>query len=161
LDGLIHYLRNSPFFAENREGRLRHGLSAWFNGDAETAIHVLVPQVEAACRSLVETAGISIRTSNHDSVGGTRVIGLGELLNKSIFREGGIKDAGFHLRALYTDQRGINLRNKLCHGLASDSLLGMETADLVVHSMLMLASLSFLRERPSPTALRAGFRSSS
>lgn len=141
LDGLVSHIMKSPFFPASREKMLRFGLEAWLNDDPETAIHFLVPQVEAACRDLIEAAGVSVRKANHPNIGGSRVIGLGDVLVSSVFKEGNIKDAGFHLRALYTDPRGFNLRNKLCHGLATESILGRGVANLVVHSILMLADI--------------------
>jgi hypothetical protein len=129
----------SPFFPARREKLLRLGLEAWLNDDPETAIHFLVPQLEAACRDLVEAAGISVRKANDRNIGGSRVIGLGDLLKKSVFKESAVKDAGFHVRSLYTDLRGINLRNKLCYGLATENILGRGVANLVVHSILLIS----------------------
>lgn len=149
LDGLVSHIMKSPFFPMGREKLLRLGLAAWLNDDPETAIHFLVPQVEAACRDLVEAAGISVRKANHPSVGGSRVIGLGEVLVSSVFKEGSIKDAGFHLRALYADPRGFNLRNKLCHGLATESILGRGVANLVVHSVLLIADIRVTPREPA------------
>ena len=47
----------------------------------------------------------------------------------------------FHLSTLYCDQRGINLRNQLAHGLADVGMLHMGVANWVVHSVLLLGCL--------------------
>jgi Domain of unknown function (DUF4209) len=122
-------------------------LAAWFDDDPVKAIHLLVPQIEAACRDLLASAGASVRKPN-PRVSGSRVIGLGDVLGNKVFKQGGMKDVGFHLRALYTDPRGINLRNKLAHGLAHGGILGMGVANLVVHSILMIAALSIKHKQP-------------
>jgi len=50
LEALVAHINGAPFFAPSREPLLREGLAAWMAEDAVKAIHVLVPQVEAACR---------------------------------------------------------------------------------------------------------------
>jgi hypothetical protein len=147
IEKLLDHVRNSPFFPSYREPLLRGGLAAWFDGDPVKAIHVLVPLVEAACRDLLASAGVSVRRPN-PRVNGSRVIGLGDVLASEVFKQGAMKDVGFHLRALYTDPRGINLRNKLAHGLAHEGILGMGVANLVVHSILLIAALNVEHKKP-------------
>jgi len=147
LEQLLAHIRTSPLFAPNREGLLRAGLTAWFAEDPITAIHILVPQVEAACRDLLTALSGQVRRPN-PRTGGSRVIGLGEVLSHQRFRKGVPKDVRFHLRAFYGDPRGINLRNHLAHGLASEGVLGMGSANWVVQSILMLVTLQ-IKHRPA------------
>lgn len=150
LDQLIAFINEAPFFASAREGLLREGLAAWLAEDSVKAIHVLVPQVEAACRDLLSALGAPVM--RHDPItGGFEVIGMGAVLSHPAFRSGVHKDIRFHLRALYCDPRGINLRNHLAHGLAHVGLLGMGVANWVVHSILLLAILR-VGQRPVPTS---------
>jgi hypothetical protein len=46
-----------------------------------------------------------------------------------------------YLSVLYTDRRGVNLRNNVAHGLVSLEALNKPTADLVFHSLLSLCLL--------------------
>jgi len=140
VDELVVAIMASPFVGKDQEYMLRIGLDAWKTGDSIKAIHLLVPQVEAAYRRLLATAGVAVRRPN-SKVSGSKIIGFGEVLGHPIFNAGGLKDVGFHLRALYTDPRAFNLRNKLAHGLAHGATLDMGTADLVVHSLLLLTVL--------------------
>ncbi len=143
---LVEFINEAPFFAPAREALLREGLAAWLAEDPVKAIHVLVPQVEAACRDLLALLGAAVM--KHDpNAGGFEVIGMGAVLSHPVFRASVQKDIRFHLRALYTDPRGINLRNHLAHGLAHLGLLGMGVANWVVHSILLLA---ILRIRQDP-----------
>lgn len=146
LDQLVAFINEAPFFAPAREALLRDGLAAWLAEDPVKAIHVLVPQVEAACRDLLVALGAPVM--RHDpNTGGFEVIGMGAVLSNPVFREGVHNDIRFHLRALYTDPRGLNLRNHLAHGLAHVGLLGMGVANWVVHSILLLAMLR-IRQNP-------------
>lgn len=144
LDAMVAYLNDAPCFAAGREALLREGLAAWIAEDAVKAIHVLVPQLEAACRDLLATIGAPIRKFNPQT-GGFEVIGLGAVLDHQAFRAGVPRDIRFHLRALYCDARGINLRNHLAHGIAHVGLFGMGLANWVVHSLLLLATLRVTR----------------
>ncbi len=144
--GILEFLQRSPLFPQDREELLRAGLDAWLAEDPIKAIHVLVPQVEAACRDLLAALGASVRKPN-PRTGGTQTISFGEILSHGRFKEGVPPDVRFHLRALYTDPRGINLRNHMAHGLLHKGLLGMGAANWVAHSILMLATLDF-KQRP-------------
>jgi len=146
LEALVTHINGAPFFAPSREPLLREGLAAWLAGDAVKAIHVLVPQVEAACRDLLAALGAPVM--KHDAqTGGFEVIGMGAVLNHPAFRKGVPPDIRFHLKALYSDPRGINLRNHLAHGMAHIGLMGMGLANWVVHSILLLANLR-IKQRP-------------
>lgn len=148
LDMLVAFVNEAPFFAPAREALLREGLAAWLAEDPVKAIHVLVPQVEAACRDLLAALGVPVMTQN-SKTGGFEVIGMGAVLSHPGFRAGVHKDIRFHLRALYTDPRGLNLRNHLAHGLAHAGLLGMGVANWVVHSIFLLAILR-INQGPEP-----------
>ena len=148
LDALVAHLNEAPWFAAHREALLREGLAAWIAGDAVKSIHVLVPQLEAACRDLLAALGAPVRKFI-PRTGGYEVIGLGEVLRHDVFCAGVPRDIRFHLRTLYSDARGINLRNHLAHGIANVGLFGMGLANWVVHSLLLLATLR-VRERPVP-----------
>ncbi|WP_266158612.1 DUF4209 domain-containing protein [Dyella silvatica] len=140
VDDLVAVIMESPFVEKEQEHLIRIGIEAWKAGDAIKAIHVLVPQVEAAFRGVLAASGASVRRP-HPKVSGSKVIGFGDVLSQLLFKEGALKDVGFHLRALYTDPRALNLRNKLAHGLAHGATLNMGTANLVVHSLLLVTLL--------------------
>lgn len=147
LNEIVTHINGALFFAPAREALLREGLAAWIAEDAVKAIHILVPQVEAACRDLLAALGAPVM--KHDpKTGGFEVIGMGGVINHPAFQKGVPQDIRFHLRALYSDPRGINLRNHLAHGMAHVGLLGMGLANWVVQSILLLALLK-IKERPA------------
>lgn len=143
---VIARIRGGPFFAPEGMPLLAEGVTAWFAGDAAKAIHLIVPRIEAALRSLLAALGGTVMEPNSD-VGGFMAIGLGKVLNNPIFREKVPKDICFHLRALYNDPRGLNLRNELAHGLVRPELLNVGLANWVIHTVLLLGLLSITRTR--------------
>jgi hypothetical protein len=140
LDGLMAYLTASPLFPPSREPLIKEGLAAWLAGDTVKAIHVLVPQVEAALRDLLSALGVGLRRYD-PRTGGFEVIGMGAMLGHMAFDTDPLKGIKFHLNTLYCDQRGVNLRNQLAHGLADLGMLHMGVANWVVHSLLLLGCL--------------------
>jgi hypothetical protein len=147
---ILTYLTQVQQFAAEREPLLREGLMAWEAEDSVKAIHVLVPQLEAAIRDLLAALGASVMEHRQET-GGFEAIGMGKILHHERFRAAVPSDVRFHLRVLYTDARGINLRNRLAHGLLHPGVLGMGVANWVVHS-LMLVGMLRLTPRTPPTS---------
>ncbi len=153
LDSLIRWLQQCPYFAASREPLLRAGLNAWLNDQPVEAIHILVPQVEAALRDIFGSLG-AITHHPDPNTGGFRVVGMGEILSHETFKARAPNDIRFHFRVLYSDSRGINLRNHVAHGLAHPSIFNMGLANWVVHSLLLIGVLR--PTDPAATAPSAG-----
>lgn len=137
LERFMSWLALSPLFPGSRLKFVRDGIAAWFAEDWVKAIHVLLPQAEAALRDLLAKLGGSVmRPDRHH--GGFQAIGLGEVLSDEIFRAKVPEDVRFHLKVLLQDPRGINLRNEFAHGLAAPELFDRGIANWVVHLVIML-----------------------
>lgn len=152
VDLLLTVLGESPLFPHPRLPLLREGLAAWLADDPVKAIHVLVPQVEAAVRELVAGLGASVRRFRPE-IRGFQVVGLSELLREKVMEQGLLGDIRFHLTALYADPRGINLRNVVAHGLGGPDLINSGSTGLanwVVHSHLLLGSVTLPSGPRSP-----------
>lgn len=149
LDGatLLAELSKAPQFPVSREPLLREGLNAWTTHDSVKAIHVLVPQLEAALRDVLAALGASVM-AHRPETGGFEAIGLGSILHHPRFVEKIPADVRFHLRALYSDARSINLRNRLAHGLVPPGLLGMGVANWVVHSLIVIGMMRVTPVQP-------------
>jgi Domain of unknown function (DUF4209) len=148
LEQFMAWLAESPVFLPGQIPLVREGLAAWFAGDYVKAIHVLVPQIEAATRELLSKLNGSVRRPDPNN-GGFRVLGFGEILSDEIFRSKVPSDFRFHLRVLYQDSRGINLRNILAHGLAAPDLFGRGVGNWVIHTVVLLGNLRITRQAPS------------
>jgi lysyl-tRNA synthetase class 1 len=122
----------------NDPGLLEQGVYSWFEGDFVKAIHVLVPQVEVALRDIAEGLGLPT-TKPHPRVQGVSVVvNMGDLLSNKAVTEALGPDITLHLQAIYSDPRGLNLRNEMAHGLTSAEQLDETTANKVIHTLLVL-----------------------
>lgn len=144
---IVEQLVASPLFAPDRHAILEAGVTAYDRGDSIAAIHILVPQLEQALRQLAALLGAPIYTQRRG--GGLHARMLDDLL-----RDPGVvtalgEDAATYLRVLLTDARGWNVRNSVCHGLASTTMLTMPVADRIVHALLVLG---LVREREDDSA---------
>jgi hypothetical protein len=146
--GWLAYFAASPIFPADRQALLKIGIDAWIAEDYLKAVHILVPQVEAALRECLISMGESpMRPAK--TGGGFEAIGMGAILNHDTFKARIPNAMRLHLRALYSDPRGINLRNKMAHGQASENLLGRGMANWVVHSLVAIRAFG-LGSMPSP-----------
>lgn len=144
-DALLAFLTQSPLFPESAQGLLRAGVEAWFAGDFVKATHVLVPQVEAGLREMLRAFGESPMKHNPRE-GGFESIGMGALLMNEVFKAKADPKFRLHMRALYTSPKGINLRNKVAHGLASSDGFGLSMANWVIHSLLAIRTFGHLED---------------
>jgi hypothetical protein len=136
-DAILNLLYKSPLFHEEKRSILSIGIDAYLKEDAIIAIHLLVPQAEDAVRRLVELSGGSV--IKFWRTGGFSLKTFDELLRHESIAAAFGKDAQLYLRVLYTDPRGLNLRNDVCHGNKRGDDLGMTLADRVFHSLLLLS----------------------
>lgn len=102
-------------------GRIADAVLRFFAGDEEGALHILVPQLEAAIRGAAARAGVVvIKTPRGPTPGGVRALGgiLADLqgrLDESWRR---------YLANALADPLGVNLRNQLSHGLHGPTARG-------------------------------------
>lgn len=135
-----------PLFDQSKTEILRRGLDAYFAGDAMGALHFLVPQIEDAVRSLVEIAGGDVYRPNRQ--GGMDLRPLDDLLRNPVVSRIFTTDVADYLRVMYTDRRGINLRNELCHGTLASDAFAIGLADRVFHTVLMLSQVRRKEDGP-------------
>ncbi len=134
---LLDHIYKSPLFAEERRGILQVGVQAYLDGNALIAIHLLIPQIEAAVRNLVEQSGNSVLRESRG--GGFHLRIFDDLLRAPIVARVLGEDMALYFRVLFTDQRGWNLRNDVCHGVSPIETFGAPAADRVIHALLCLA----------------------
>ncbi|SDK52980.1 protein of unknown function [Methylophilus rhizosphaerae] len=139
-ESLTEYFEHSPLFPKEKLSLIKAGIVAWFEKDYLTCIHILVPQVEAALREVLRCLGGSTIKPARE-VNGFKFIGLGDVLHHPLIEQKIHSDILFHFKALYIDARGINLRNELAHGLIRAELLDSNTANHVIHSLILLRCL--------------------
>lgn len=134
---LTDFIFLSPIFEETKKDLVHMGLQTYLNKDYVSAIHILVPQAEAAIRTLVELmGGATLRTNKQ---GGLQLRTLNDLLGDDTVKNCFGIDSSFYFRMLLTDQRGWNLRNDVCHGISPSGAFNYLTADRIMHVILCLS----------------------
>jgi hypothetical protein len=141
--GLLSFLFQSPPFRPENRAVVERGLRAFLDDDLAVAIHLLVPQIEAAIRNLVARGGGPVYEPGRH--GSTKFRNLDKLLSDPGLVALLPDQIVSYLRVLLTDQRGWNVRNTVCHGLAGSGALGPPMADRVIHALLLLG---LVREAP-------------
>lgn len=122
------------------------GVVAWYDQDFVKAVHVLVPQIEVALRSIMSKLGKPI-TKPHPTIPGVGVaIGMGDILYSKEIRAALGDDLILHFLTLYADPRGFNIRNDLAHGLLRADRIHFPLASRVIHTLLVLGIWSELAE---------------
>lgn len=134
---IFDYLCRSKLFSDEKKTMLFEGIKAYLDGNHLVAIHLIIPQVEAAFRRLVEHTGGSVLKLRRG--GGLHLKTLDELLRDervvTVFGD----DMSLYFRILLTDQRGWNLRNNVCHGIIPAVAFSQNVSDRVLHVLLCLA----------------------
>jgi hypothetical protein len=111
------------------------------------AVHILVPQVEAALRDVLAALGGAITRPDRSGTGFHALL-LGDIFKDELFKTHIPEDIRFHLKVLYQDQRGLNVRNELAHGLAPFELFDLGLGHLVVHSVIVIGTFRVERRPP-------------
>lgn len=140
-DDIVEWANRTGLFGDGL--LLREGVEAWIASDQVKAVHTLVPQIEAAFRKLCGILGRPTTKPHPQMAQARMVITLGELLGPPEAAEalGSLgADLILHMRTLYVDPRGHNLRNDLAHGLLPRSSINGTTSLLVIHTLLLLGA---------------------
>jgi len=143
-DVIVSVLYESPVFAPDRRPLLEEGVAAYLSGDHVKAIHVLLPQIEQALRELLSLMGVPTLKAGRN--GTVQVKNLNDILREPAIKQALGDDVRLYLQTFLADERGQNIRNIVCHGLASPSLFNYRLADQTLHALL---TVSLVRAKES------------
>lgn len=132
-------LYDSLLIVDDRIPFFRDGLAAYEAGDYLKSIHVLIPQVENCLRRLLELLNLSPTKSSDEGDGTYELKNMHDCLNEKGVREALEDKLWYFLKALYVDNRGLNLRNVMSHGIAEYEAFNKLNAALVVQSVVLLS----------------------
>lgn len=135
IENILSFITKSPSIKTDRISIITRGLEAYFNQDYLVSTHLLIPQLEEAIRNILEIGNIPTLKPNKSGKGFQLRI-LDEMLRDPIAFQLLTDDFANYLRILLTDNRGWNLRNDICHGIASPDLFNKMTADRIIHALL-------------------------
>lgn len=140
------FFTNNDFFSDRSLKFIEDGVKRYFKADFVGAIHVLVPQIEAILRSMMQKLQIATTIRDRD---GIREGDLGSYLrNPSVEQKILGEDFAMWLRVFLTEKAGgLNIRNYLAHGLIEFDQLTSEIASGILFILLRLGSLSLTDEQ--------------
>jgi len=146
-DEILDNVKLSPLFSEKRLAIIERALDAYFVDDFVVSSHLLIPQIEQALRTIIESSGgMTWRQVQNSDVFMVRT--FDDILNDEILQQVMGQDMVTQFKVLFTDQRGWNIRNNLCHGLYNFDEIDERKADWIIHSLMFL---TLFRTENTPT----------
>ncbi|HEY4325938.1 MAG TPA: DUF4209 domain-containing protein [Mucilaginibacter sp.] len=138
-DDILKFIQKSPVVDENRYPIIERAINAYFDKDYMVFVHLAIPQIEEAVRNIVEMAGGNVLKTARG--GGYHLRTFDDILRDDIIKEALGEDFADYYKMLFTDQRGWNLRNNVCHGMTRPRNFNNQTSDRVLHALLCLTLL--------------------
>lgn len=136
---VLDIIDHCPAFYPPKKFLIEKALEAYYAADYVVFMHLIIPQIECACRNYVNAKGEG--TFNvKDSAMGYSFLTFEGVLRKKCITDIENGDLSYHLRAVFTDNHGLNLRNDVMHGMAPASYFTVPYADIVFHSLILLAT---------------------
>jgi hypothetical protein len=138
----IQFISSCGFLSDVSRSIISKGITEHFQQNYISSIHILMPQIEAVLKSLLVTKGIiplklekkkdELAIINENELGGLLEIEDAKNLLGENFTK--------YLKVKFVDQNGINLRNKISHGLI-ESLedFNHTTSYSLIHIIMMLS----------------------
>lgn len=144
IDNIMTRVKDSPIIDVNRQEIIRQALLAYEADNYITMCHLLVPQIEDAFRSLLDKSGKPVIRPQKEinNPGYTQRI-LDDILKDDVVAETFGENFSYYVRILLTDQRGMNIRNNLCHGLVDPAFFNGVVADRLLHLLCVLTLVKY------------------
>ncbi|WP_442591928.1 DUF4209 domain-containing protein [Pedobacter sp. AW31-3R] len=139
---ILEKLKDCPVIDQHRLKIIEKGLDAYFENDFVVAIHLIIPQIEEAIRNIVEFGGGNVLKESRG--GGFHLRTFDDILRDNIISESLDADLVNYFKILFTDQRGWNLRNNVCHGMTNLEDFNFQTADRLIHTLLCLSLIKHI-----------------
>jgi hypothetical protein len=149
-DDLRFLVDANPFITQGHEGIYLRGIQAGFFGDWLTAMHFLIPQIEASLRQLLQQAGVT--TSTLESDGTQKERDLNQLLWMPELDAILGPDVIFDLRGILIERFGHNMRNESAHGLMPEGAFYQEASAFFWWLTVHLCWKGYRISRRKPTS---------
>ena len=134
---LMAVLRRIPFLNDEQSELIEKGLERYFAGDYISALHILTPQLEDVLRRLVGQRGGATTTFRN---GVMRERELWQILNAPELATVFEPDVLYFLKHVFVEILGLNLRNRVGHGLVRPVDCTDSNCALVIISLLRVAA---------------------
>lgn len=134
------FLKKSKIYKEEKLEIIEIGLERYFAGDYVSAIHVLVPQLEASLREVMEKLGEATTSMRQG-----RILEkpLDEVLRSPKMKKFLGENLWYYLKVFLVDKRGDNIRHDVAHGLISKGRCDENISTTILHQLLILSQLIF------------------
>lgn len=129
-----------PIFEEDRYDIIREALQCFVGEKYVLFSHLIIPQLENAICNLVEMSGMSALKISRKGKG-YQLKTLDDLLRMQPVIDALTEDGAYYLRLVLTNQLGLNLRNLMCHGIATPQHFGYNAAAWLLHVLFMLSAI--------------------
>lgn len=131
-DELVEYFTTTLIQTEIADN-IAQAINWYFKGEYDICVHLLLPRIETVFRTITREVGIAIFREPVGDIPG-RVLTLGKLLDKLKDR----MDESWrrYFVNLLVNPIGINLRNRICHGLTDQAT--QSEAALLIHTVCYL-----------------------
>lgn len=136
---VMSLVKQSYTFAPSRYPIIEKALQAYLDGDFIVAMHLMVPQIEAACLRILEVADEPMLIKGKNDGMNVRI--FDNILTDKAFVSIVGDDAALYLRTIFTSNVGWNMRNLICHGMLDGERFEKYQADRVFLVLLYLAGL--------------------
>lgn len=137
VESIMQLVMSSPIIRANRYEVIETAVKAYSNGDNLIFCHLIVPQMETMVREFLEQSRReTIRPQKNGRPGYVLRI-LDDMLRDVAIQQAFNENIAYYFRITLTDQRGLNIRNSLCHGIVSPLNFGQMAADRLLHIFLL------------------------
>jgi hypothetical protein len=144
VEHLIAELKAWPLMFPANMPIVECGLKKHFEGDYISSIHILTPQFEAVLRRAFFQAGfpdaVDYDYSKDEGFSHKERTFGNFLLREDIKAVLGDRFIQ-HFHLLFVDQLGLNLRNKVAHGMIEQEMLNKSTSSLILHCLMSLTRI--------------------
>lgn len=139
------FFNNTNVFSDRSLKYIEDGVERYFKADFVGVIHVLIPQIEAILRSMMQKLQIATTIRDRD---GIREGDLGSYLRNPLVEQRILgEDFAMWLRIFLTEKAGgLNIRNYLAHGLIEFHRLTPDVASGILFVFLRLGSLQVMQK---------------
>jgi hypothetical protein len=140
FDAIMNLAKSTPLIRPDKYIIIGKGIDAYFQNELIAFMHIIVPQIEAICLRVIEVNKGNIWRESRSGSFNVRV--FDDILRDDLFIRVVGEDISLYLRAIFTEQRGWNIRNIISHGLSSDETFTTQKADRVFVVFLYLCLLN-------------------
>lgn len=135
-ESVLSYLSKTPVIKPVRHAIIQQALECFFNQQYIVFLHLVIPQIEDTLRNIVEKNNGNVLKATRS--GGHQLRTFDDILREQALKKVLGEDMATYFRVLFTDQRGWNLRNTICHGMADPQYFNAIHAAWVLHSLLCI-----------------------